>query len=182
MGMLAQPPPALLLLAAFGQQIDALDWARSRAAATWGSIALESPAFDFAETNYYAATMGVGLKKRFLAFEPLVDPGRLAELKRQTNDWEAEYATLARAPVTRPLNLDPGYLTLGKLVLASTKDHWHRIYLGGGVFAEVTLHYRRDHWEAAPWTYPDYRRTDYQAFFSQARDWLRTSLRQEPTA
>ena len=78
--------------------------------------------------------MGTDLKKQFLAFERLIDPAALADIKRQTNDWEAEYAALGRHAEPRPLNLDPGYITPAKLVLASTKDHAHRIYLRDGIY------------------------------------------------
>ena len=92
--------------------------------------------------------------------------------KGQTNEWEAEYAALGRHPELRPLNLDPGYITAAKLVLASTKDHAHRIYLQRGIYAELTLTYRHRQWRALDWTYPDYRRDDYQAFFSRCREWV----------
>ena len=78
----------------------------------------------------------------------------------------------------RPLNLDPGYLTLGKLVLASTKDFAHRIYLSRGIYAEVTLYYRHGRWEHHQFTFADYRREDYQHFFSQCRDVLHRRLRE----
>jgi hypothetical protein len=72
------------------------------------------------------------------------------------------------------LNLDPGYLTAAKLVLASTKDHAHRLYLGQGIYGEVTLSYRQGHWQHREWTYPDYRRADFQDFFLRLRDdWQR---------
>ena len=72
-----------------------------------------------------------------------------------------------------PLNLDPGYISLGKLALASTKDHAHRIYLDRGIYAEVTLHYRRvGGWQPMKWTFPDYRRPDYHAFFDRCREFL----------
>ncbi|MDZ4819425.1 MAG: DUF4416 family protein [Planctomycetota bacterium] len=75
---------------------------------------------------------------------------------------------------SRPLNLDPGYITAAKLVLASTKDHTHRIYLSQGIFAEITLFYRHKRWEHHEWTFPDYRREDYQAFFTSARKYLQS--------
>lgn len=177
MGDIHTPTPVLLLLCAFSRHDAALDWARERAVATWGPIALESERFAFEETAYYEPTMGVGLKKCFWCFERLVDPGILADVKCRTNDWEAEYATMAGADVPRPLNLDPGYLTLAKLVLASTKDHTHRLYLARGMFAEVTLFYRHRGWQSHEWTFPDYRRADYQAFFSAARAHLHARLR-----
>ena len=67
------------------------------------------------------------------------------------------------------MNFDPGYITAAKLVLASTKDHAHRIYLQRGIYAEVTLAFRHRQWQPLDWTYPDYRREDYQQFFSQCR-------------
>jgi hypothetical protein len=131
-----------------------------------------SEPFDFTETDYYAATMGSGLKKQFFAFERLVDPGSLADIKCQTNLWEAEYAALGRHVEPRPLNLDPGYITPAKLVLASTKDHAHRLYLRDGIYAEVTLAYRAKRWQPLEWTYPDFRRDDFQQFFTACREHL----------
>lgn len=172
MGEIHQPARVLLIIGSSSQYVSALEWARERCAEELGGVAKISEAFDFTETDYYTATMGAGLKKQFLAFESLVDPGSLAEVKVQTNEWEAEYAALGRHPEPRPLNLDPGYITPAKLVLASTKDHAHRIYLGDGIYAELTLSYRKRAWQPMEWTYPDYRRDDYQRFFSECRERL----------
>ena len=172
MGQPTSPSPALLLLAAFSRHPPALDWARAKAAAAWGTVAHASERFDFTETDYYASAMGTGLKKEFCTFAAPFDPGRLAEIKLQSNAWEAEYAALAPGAETRPLNLDPGYLTLAKLVLASTKDHAHRIYLREGIYAEVTLYWSQRRWQSREWTYADYRRDDVQRFLTQCRQWL----------
>jgi hypothetical protein len=170
MGQRSQHPPALLLLAAFSRYGEALDWARQKATDTWGPIDLESPRFDFVETDYYDATMGPGLKKTFLLFQRPFDPAELVDIKIETNAWELEYAAAAGHLEPRPLNLDPGYITLAKLVLASTKDYAHRIYLSRGIYAEITLQYRHHRWEHHQYTFPDYRRADYQAFFDRCRD------------
>ncbi|HEY2148030.1 MAG TPA: DUF4416 family protein, partial [Pirellulales bacterium] len=77
-----------------------------------------------------------------------------------------------------PLNLDPGYLTLAKLVLASTKDHAHLLYLGHGIYAEVTLYFKDGRWQHRDWTFPDYRRPDYQEFFTAARQLIRSRGRE----
>jgi hypothetical protein len=177
MGQVTTPSTVLLIIAAFSRHEESLAWARTRTESIWGPIALASDAFDFRETDYYDATMGVGLRKQFFAFEGLVDPERLVEFKLQTNDWEAEYAALAEHDEQRPLNLDPGYITLAKLVLASTKDHAHRIYLGRGIYAEITLKFRDGVWQASDWTYPDYRRPDFQEFFIRCREYLKTAAR-----
>ena len=172
MGEIHEPLPVMLIVAVVSRHSGALEWAREIAIQHHGPVALVSDAFEFTETDYYAATMGVGLKKQFLAFERRIDPGELAEIKRQTNAWEAEYVAVGKHAEPRPLNLDPGYITPAKLVLASTKDHAHRIYLCEGIYAEVTLAYRHRRWQPLEWTYPDYRRDDFQRFFTECREWL----------
>lgn len=173
MGEINNPKPVLLLIAVCSRYEEALSWTERRAIEQYGPLLAKSPAFAFSETDYYEASMGTELKKQFFAFESLIDPSKLPEIKQLTNAWELEYAQEAEASESRPLNLDPGYLTLAKLVLASTKDHAHRIYLQDGIYAEVTLNYRRDGWRSGDFTFPDYRREDYQQFFSKCRQNLR---------
>ena len=170
--------PVLLFLAAFSRYEEALGWARQRAEAAWGLIALESERFQFAETSYYEATMGTDLKKVLFCFESLVDPAALIDFKLLTNQWEAEYRAGFTGPEPRPLNLDPGYVTEAKLILASTKDRDHRIYLDRGVFAENTLYYRGDRWQKRRWTYPDYQRADYHGFLMRCREYYRRKKRE----
>jgi len=179
MGQIKPPAPALLLLAAFSRHEAALAWALRRAASAWGEPILSSPPFDFRETEYYTASMGPELTKQFWLFNPSFDPATLPSVKRQTNLWEEEYAAVAALPEPRPLNLDPGYLTMAKLVLASTKDHAHRIYLADGIYAEITLHYTGGRWQGREWTFADYRRDDYHQFFLAGRAWLHARQRQE---
>ena len=174
MGDIFNPAPVLLITAAFSRYDDALAWGLERTQREWGPVKLASPVFDFVETDYYEPTMGPGIKKCFWAFERLIDPVALPEIKLASNDWEQEYAAVGHHPEPRPLNLDPGYITQAKLVLASTKDRSHRIYLSQGIFAEITLHYKHRRWQAHESTFPNYRRPDYQAFFTQCRDYLRS--------
>jgi hypothetical protein len=178
MGDVVQPQSVLVILAAFSRHAAALAWGKERAEAAWGPVALESERFVFDATDYYEPTMGGPLEKCFFAFERLIDPQQLAELKWQTNAWEAEYAESGGRAEPRPLNLDPGYLTPAKLVLASTKDHAHRIYLSRGIYAEVTLFYKLRRWQHRDWTFADYRRADYQRFFSECREYLRAGRRE----
>jgi hypothetical protein len=172
MGVIHQPTPVLLIVAITSRYDAALAWARERIATERGALAIASDAFEFTETDYYAATMGDALQKQFVACERLIDPGELPEIKRETNAWEAEYAAAGGHVEPRPLNLDPGYITPAKLVLASTKDHAHRLYLSDGIYAEVTLAYRGKQWQPLDWTYPDYRRADFQEFFTRCRQYL----------
>ena len=173
MGEIKTPKPALLLVAVSSRYDEALAWAEQRTSSEYGPVRLKSDALDFTETDYYQATMGTELKKQFLVFEPLINPGILPQIKHATNAMEQQYAQQNDHPEPRPLNLDPGYLTLAKLVLASTKDHAHRIYLAEGIYAEVTLNYRKQCWQPSDWTYPDYLRQDFQSFFTRCRQFLR---------
>lgn len=137
-----------------------------------------SEVLPFDDTDYYAEEMGSPLKRQFVSYAELIGPERLAEAKRQTNAIEAEMAEqLPFHEYLRPVNLDPGYLDLGKLVLATTKDRSHRLYVGNGIFAEVTLHFEGGAFRAWPWTYPDYMRDDYHAYFKVVRDDLRAARR-----
>lgn len=177
MGQPAPHAPVMLVVAAFSRFPEALDWARSEMEKRYGPLAMESPRFAFNETDYYAPTMGEGLEKQFFGSERLIRPEQLVEVKLQTNALEATYSATAGRDVPRPLNLDPGYLSMAKWVLASTKDHAHRLYLGRGIYAELTLHYTAGDFAPWPWTYPDYRRDDYRAFFREARQCYQALLR-----
>lgn len=178
MGAITDQRPVLLFLGVFSRHESALDWARQRAETTWGPIALTSKVFSFDDTSYYEKSMGAELKKVFFTFERLIDPTALIDIKRATNDFEEEYRVESDHSESRPVNLDPGYVTEAKLVLATTKDRDHRLYLGRGIFAEVTVHFRRGVWVTHPWTYPDYQSAGYHEFLTECRDYLRERYRQ----
>ena len=122
--------------------------------------------------------MAHGRREQPLAFRDLVAPERLAEIKLRTNALEQELASAGAFPEPRPLNLDPGLLTLGKFLLATTKDQAHRVYLRDGVFAEVTLRYEAGAFEPWPWTYADYRQPAVLAFLKDARAYYQKRLRE----
>ena len=181
MGAIRTHRSVLAILAAFSRHGEALEWARATAAATWGPVALTSDRFPFEDTEYYQTTMGSGLQKIFFAFEQLIDPSELVPRKHRTNAWEEQYSQQHHYDEIRPLNLDPGYISEAKLVLASTKDRDHRLYLSDGIFAEGTLFFYSGAWKTRPWTYPDYRSEGYHRFFVRCRDYLRQRYR-EPSA
>ncbi|HMO36749.1 MAG TPA: DUF4416 family protein, partial [Gemmatales bacterium] len=132
-------------------------------------IVLTGPTIAFRNTAYYESSMGTNLVKRYWAFEQLQPPDQLAAVKRKTITMEQEVLQEKQYPEARPLNLDPGFLGLGKFVLATTKDQAHRIYLHGGIFAEVTLRYHDGEFEPRPWTYPDWQLPQVLEFLKQAR-------------
>jgi len=74
--------------------------------------------------------MGKPLFRQFLSFEKLISPEQLVEIKLFTNQLEQESAEQGR----RRVNLDPGYLSLDHLVLATGKPCAHRIYLSQGIW------------------------------------------------
>lgn len=148
-----------------------------RISVAWGAPWLQSAPLEFLASGYYTPTMGNDLKKVLVAFEGYQDPAELADWKRHTNRWESELAASGNVAEIRPVNLDPGYVTQAKLVLATTKDRDHRIYLRSGIFAEVTLTYVRRHWTHHRWTYPSYRTEVVAEFAMECRERLRHHLR-----
>ncbi len=180
------PVPVLLVAAVFSRHADMLSLTRTRLEEAYGPVERISPAFVFDQTDYYTATMGADLRKQFLAFRDLIAPERLAAIKLHTNALERELAQGRNYAEARPVNIDPGYLNLGKFLLATTKDQAHRVYLRDGVYAEVTLRYQAGAFEPGPWTYADYRQPGVLAFLQEARaayhDRLRVARPQPPFA
>jgi hypothetical protein len=149
---------------------------KDRLVECFGPIDLESAAIPFGYTDYYANEMGDGLFKVLFSFQNLVGPDELSRHKCLTDKIEAEFKS-REISVPRPVNLDPGYLELSKLVLASTKNFYHRIYLKDGIYAEITLYYQDKKFRALPWTFPDYQSEAYQTFFQQVRQRYAEQLR-----
>ncbi|MBN1508146.1 MAG: DUF4416 family protein [Sedimentisphaerales bacterium] len=147
----------------------ALSAARARLESTMGGIDLVSNIWPFDQTSYYADQIGPRILRQFVSFAQLVDPGELADLKHRTNAIEQELARSLGLPFPRPVNLDPGLIEPSKLVLATTKNYSHRIYIGRQMYAEVTLTYDRGGWRPLPHTYPDYRSQPYFDFFAKVR-------------
>lgn len=172
MGIAKQHPLCIQFIAAFSRYESALEWLWDRVAVQLSPIALISSAFPFTESSYYRASMGDQLKKQFAILSNWYDPAKLATHKLMSHDWESDVAECIPFDVERPLNIDPGYMSMTKLVLASTKNREHRVYLRDGIYAEVTLAFRDQQWQHLPWTYPDYQRQDFRVFFHEARKHL----------
>jgi len=126
-----------------------------------------SETMDFDFTDYYENESGTNLKRWFISFENPADPEKLVSLKIFTNALEVKLAEGASVP--RPINIDPGYITQAKVVLASAKDFSHRIYLRDGIYAEVTLNWRKEGWRKHPWTYPDFQSAEYHKYLTELR-------------
>ena len=169
MGLIHRPEPVLLLVGMLSSSLEEFSAARELLERRFGPVELESAPFPFEATHYYDDELGTPILRQFVAFTRLIDPGRLASVKGFTNELEHVRARKRGAQPRRPVNLDPGYLDAGRLVLATTKDRAHRLYLGQGIHAEVTLMYEKGAWQALPWTYPDYAAPTYHPFLIEAR-------------
>lgn len=136
--------------------------ARRELESLFGPIDLAAPLVPFDFTKYYTQEMGQ-LLRTYVAFSQPLSPVELVRFKSICNEMEDRWR---REDGTRRINVDPGYISLSQLVLASTKPFSHRIYLEQGIWAEVTLRFREGTYEALPWTYPD-----YQAHIPMFNEW-----------
>ncbi len=131
----------------------------------FGEIDFCSGPFPFDFTDYYTNEMGKPLKRKFISFLEIVVPEKLWEWKIFTNKVEEKFSKYEK----RRVNIDPGYIDLSKVILFSTKDFYHRIYLGNGIYAEVTMYYSKGKFQFFNWTYPDYKTENYINFFENVR-------------
>ena len=144
----------------------------SRLQSLFGSVDSKSEPFDFTFTDYYKEEMGNDLVKQFYSFEKLIQPDRLADIKNATISIETDFSIKGR----RTINLDPGYLEESKLVLASTKNFSHRIYLRDNIWAEVTMRFSRGEFITHSWTYPDYSQRLAIEFLEEVREKYKKQL------
>ncbi len=147
----------------------------------FGPIEFSSPVMPWNHTEYYASEMGPDLLRQFLFFERTVDPDVLVEVKYRTQQLEQEHAGREISRLHRRINIDPGYITEAKVVLATGKDFSHRVSIGRGVYAESTLRYSREVRGFVPveHTYPDFRTEEVRQWFMEARERLRAVLQRK---
>jgi hypothetical protein len=172
-GTIREPYPVILFLAVLHDENASVDAALNAFRERFGPVAYAYGPIPFEHTSYYASEMGTHLFKTYLTFERPIPRQQLAEIKVFTNQIEQRCVKDAK----RTINLDPGYLSRDKLVLASTKDFYHRIYLAAGIFAEVTLHYRQGTFRYFSWTYPDYKDPNLHHMLQKVRGGLVGELR-----
>lgn len=175
MSLPKEPLPAKLvirfLFSDFGVQLDAL----RALASDFGQMDFLSMPRDFPYTSYYDAEMGRGLRRQTAGFQNLVAQGALADIKIRTNEIEAHLLRNGK----RQVNIDPGILSMERLVLATGKNFTHRIYLRDGIHADLTLMYGKGAYRPLPWTYPDYVEPEFLHFLEILRKKLK--LQQEGT-
>ncbi len=178
MGKPRRPDPVKLICGVLANDADRLRRAQQLMTRRYGPIDAESPITSFDHTEYYAEEMGPELLRAYWSFERLIHCEQLAEIKLETNAMESRLADEMLDEYPRPVNLDPGYLSLIKLALATTKDANHRVFVGHGLYVEPTLRFEFERWQAWPWTYADYRQEATHTFFHGVRDIYRAQLRE----
>ena len=174
---LQNPRPVKLIIGILAGDQNCLDAGQKAISAKFGLIDLESDVWPFTQTDYYKDETGPNILRQFVSIETLIDPGKLAKIKHATNKLEQKLARTIKLPLPRPVNLDPGIIEPSKLVLATTKNYSHRIYIGHKMYAEVTLIYEKGTWRHFDYTYPDYREPHYQDFFTKVRTRLLEQLK-----
>lgn len=144
----------------------------------FSDIDAASQPMPFTQTDYYEKEMGAGLMRQWLSTSFLIHPAEIASLKKHCIHLEQFFA---RPDGSRRVNLDPGYLDLAKVVLPTTKDRAHRVYLGDGIWAESTLHWDRkaEEWRPFEHTYEDFRTDTAGAFFKSMREIYHRQLTEE---
>ena len=148
-----EPQPVKLIASILGADMQAADQLIERLQQKFGDTDYVSDALQFDFTDYYEPEMGTGLQRRLLSFAMLIMPDELPAIKLATNALEDEFAG---PDGKRTLNIDPGYIALCHLILATGKAFTHRPYLRDGIYADMTLVYRAGRFQTLEWTFPDY--------------------------
>lgn len=165
MGKIKEVKLVKLIVGMIAGREELFELAQTELSSKFGMIDYKSEILPFVHTDYYEKEMGKELRRKFVSFQEPISPEELSKIKIFTNQLEEKFSLQDN----RQINLDPGYLSLSKLVLATTKDYSHRIYLREGIYAEVTLYYQDKTFKPYPWTYPDYKTREYREVFSQIR-------------
>ena len=173
MGKVCKQPLVKLVAGFIGSDEELFARAEKALSSRFGEIDFHSAVLPFGFTDYYEEELGRDLRRKFIGFKRLISAAALADIKVFTNRLEQKLSPQGK----RRINIDPGYLTQAKLVLASTKDFSHRILLNKGIFAEVTLIYSKNSFQPLDWTYPDYRTPDYLEIFRRLRQIYQTQLK-----
>jgi hypothetical protein len=175
MGAVVIPRPVKLICGILAGSPGWLERSREALAGRFGEIEAASEPVPFGFTDYYREEMGGSVLRQFVSFSPLISADSLAGIKRATNEMEIHLSEGGK----RQANLDPGYLDLSKLVLATTKDATYRVYLGQGIHAQPTLFFRDGSFRPWEWTYQDYREAGAIEFFNKVRGVYRQDIRKQ---
>jgi len=176
---LKEPKPVKLIIGILAANRQCLHIAVEALTSKFGRTDFVSNVWQFTQTDYYKDQTGEHILRQFVSTEHLIAPALLAKIKHRTNKLEQKLAAKLALPLPRPVNLDPGIIEPSKLILASTKNYSHRIYIGKKMYAEATLIFDRGHWRPFDYTYPDYKQQCYFDFFDKVRTRLLEQLKSQ---
>ncbi len=159
------PKPAKRIIGLFMREKVLLKPVADDLVESFGPVDMVSPWFPFDQTTYYESETGTPLFRRMLTFKNLTQQDMLPETKLVTNALEGKYSEKGR----RKVNIDPGYLVPERFVLATGKNFTHRLYVGQGIYADLTLIYTKGGFQKLPWTYPDYADKNMLAYLERVR-------------
>jgi len=179
MWKLKGPKPVKLIIGILAADHQCLHEAVDAIIGKFGRTDFTSEVWPFDKTDYYQEQTGQNILRQFVSIDKLIDPGKLAGIKWKTNKLEQKLAKSLGLPLPRPVNLDPGIIEPSKLILATTKNYSHRIYIGKKMYAEVTLIFDKGRWRPLDHTYPDYRQKCYFDFFDSVRNRLLEQLKSQ---
>ncbi len=175
MGKPREPEPAKLFVSLIAMEKEVSEQGMGDLRSAFGETDTVSETLPFDFTDYYTPEMGKPLFRSFVTFKRLIPIPSLPEIKQATNCLEEKYAS---AGGNRRINIDPGYVCLGHVILATTKGYTHRPYLRNGIYADLELIYRDKSFQALAWTYPDYRQEKVIRLFNQFRKEYLEDLRE----
>ena len=164
---------AKLISSLFSSQANMIEQVILELEGLFGPTDRISPALLFDRTKYYEKEMGWPLHRRFISFKTLIRPEEIVEIKQKTNALEKKYAQGGK----RKINIDPGYIVLERLILATGKNYTHRIYLSKGIYADLTLIFQRGSFSPLAWTYKDYSDPEIIGFFNGVRETYKRQIR-----
>lgn len=167
------PEQVKLISSVFSPEEDLVEGVLTELEKLFGAIEWKSPSLFFDRTRYYEREMGWPLYRRFITFRDLIPPEDLVEIKLTTNAVEKRYMKGEK----RRVNIDPGYICLERLVLATGKNYTHRIYLSRGIFADLTLVFHKGSYRTLEWTYRDYADPEIVSWFNTLRERYKRQLR-----
>lgn len=162
-----------LISSLFSSERDLIDKVILEMEELFGSIDTISPWLFFDRTRYYEKEMGWPLHRRFITFKGLICPEELPSKKLTTNKIEKSYSNDEK----RRINIDPGYISLERLILATGKNYTHRIYLSKGIYADLTLVFHKGSFSPLEWTYRDYSDPGVIKFFNDQREKYKNQIR-----
>ncbi len=169
MGEIIERPPVKLIIGYIYKDENIYHNLHNRLEELYDEMNFISEKILFEHTQYYYKEMGNPLWRRFSSFKKLINSEQLPDIKITTNDLEMEYTFKENDIIHRRINLDPGYISVAKLILATTKNQQHRIYLAKGIFGDMELYYKDKSFTYWQWTYPDYRTEEYITIFNKIR-------------